>query len=65
MSYIFSVTLEKTKNRAHISWAYHRFLLVNEYSKKSPLPPPINLLYYTVKLIRYFINRRMNKSNSK
>ena len=65
LQYIFSVTLDKTKEYAHMSWAYHRFLLVNEYSRKSPLPPPINLLYYIGKLIKYLVNRHQNKFNSK
>ncbi|CAF1278699.1 unnamed protein product [Didymodactylos carnosus] len=40
------VTLQRVNLDAHQRWAYHRFLLVNEYSKKSVLPPPINVFSY-------------------
>jgi hypothetical protein len=42
----FSVTLDKVEKNAHDAWAYHRFLFVKEYARNSPLPPPLNTLYY-------------------
>ncbi|CAF3726720.1 unnamed protein product [Rotaria socialis] len=50
---LFNVTLEKYKEAAHRRWAYQQFLLVNEYSQKSPFPPPVCLIYYVYQLAKY------------
>jgi hypothetical protein len=58
----FSVTFKHVEQNAHDTWAYHRFLLVKEYSKKSPFPPPLNSLHYgcefVVWIFRFCINKK-------
>ena len=64
INFSFSVTIQKVDNSAHESWAYHRFVLVSEYSKKTFLPPPLNVLIYVFyPFYRFFQNRRPKKSS--
>ncbi len=44
--FLYSVTIQNVQEQAHDLWRYQRFLIVNEYSKKTPLPPPFNTIYY-------------------
>ncbi|CAF3584470.1 unnamed protein product [Rotaria sp. Silwood1] len=64
--YNFSVTLNKVQDHAHTSWAFQRLLLVNEYSRKSPLPPPFNLIHYICKGLWKIFNscRKQNFNNN-
>ncbi|CAF1435630.1 unnamed protein product [Rotaria sordida] len=48
---LFNITLTKTNINAQKDWGYHRFLLVREYSRKSPIPSPLNILYYIIQLV--------------
>ncbi|CAF1266794.1 unnamed protein product [Rotaria sordida] len=61
--YMFSDTLSKAAHNSHIYWAFHRFLLVNEYRRKSPYPPPINLLHYTYKFLKFLYRLSRNKTS--
>ncbi|CAF4687662.1 unnamed protein product, partial [Rotaria sp. Silwood1] len=63
---VFNVTLNKVQDHAHTSWAFQRLLLVNEYSRKSPLPPPFNLIHYICKGLWKIFNscRKENFNNN-
>ncbi len=52
-----SVTIENVQGQSHDLWRYQRFLLVNEFRKKSLLPPPFNTLYCLFSAIVRFITR--------
>ncbi|CAF1331869.1 unnamed protein product [Adineta ricciae] len=60
---LFNVTLTKNDQNSHSSWAFHRFLLVDEYTRKSPLPPPLSLFYYAFKAAKHLYHKCQNKSN--
>ncbi|CAF3743141.1 unnamed protein product [Rotaria socialis] len=49
------VTLTKTNQNAQKDWGFHRFSLVREYSSKSLIPPPLNVLYYIIQLVIIFL----------
>jgi hypothetical protein len=40
--------VQKVQEEAVESWAYHRFLLIVDYSRKSMLPPPFSLISYLI-----------------
>ena len=40
------MTIQKVAKESFALWRYQRFLLVDEYRNKSPLPPPFNIVYY-------------------
>ncbi|CAF3676523.1 unnamed protein product [Rotaria socialis] len=61
---LFNVTLKKVKDNAHMSWAFHRFLLVNEYARKSPFPPPFNLFEYGWRYINYLKSNKQLLNNN-
>ncbi|CAF1411267.1 unnamed protein product, partial [Didymodactylos carnosus] len=52
---LFNVTITRVNKGAHESWSFHRFLLVEEYRKKSPFPPPFNAIHYSLDLTVAFI----------
>ncbi len=55
------MTIQNVQEQAHDLWRYQRFLIVNEYSKKTPVPPPFNTIYYLFIALRfvrrYYYNR--------
>jgi hypothetical protein len=58
------VTIQKIADSAHETWAYHRFILVSEYSNKTFLPPPLNVLVYIFyPFYRFFKNRSPKKTS--
>ncbi|CAF0967570.1 unnamed protein product, partial [Didymodactylos carnosus] len=54
---LFNVTIQKVQGKSHSLWRYQRFLIVNEYSKKTPLPPPFNTFYYVFTIIRWLFRQ--------
>ncbi|CAF0872323.1 unnamed protein product [Rotaria sordida] len=48
---LFNITLIKTTNNVQKDWPYHRFRLVREYWEKSPIPSPLNIIYYIGQLV--------------
>ncbi len=54
---LFSVTIQNVQEQSHDLWRYQRYLIVTEFSKKPPLPPPFNIIYYIFLLVRWFIVR--------
>ena len=38
-------------------WSYLNYLLLKEFIKKAPLPPPLNIIYYLFKLILHLSQR--------
>lgn len=62
----FSVTIQNVQNQARDLWRYQRFLIVNEYSKITPLPSPFNSFYYLFYLCRFLLRRlRRNRTRSR
>ncbi|CAF1465132.1 unnamed protein product, partial [Didymodactylos carnosus] len=49
---LFNDTLRKVGDRAEDAWAFHHFLLVNEYTKKSVFVPPLSVIDYIFQLYR-------------
>ncbi|CAF1196919.1 unnamed protein product [Rotaria magnacalcarata] len=58
---LFNITIQNVERDVHETLGYHRFRLVLEYSKKSHLPPPLNVLIY----IFYPLVRRIVKALNK
>ncbi|CAF0814171.1 unnamed protein product [Adineta steineri] len=54
---LFNVTVQNVQEQSHDLWRYQRFLIVNEYSRKTLLPPPFNILYYIFIIIQYLLTR--------
>ncbi|CAF4279492.1 unnamed protein product [Rotaria sp. Silwood2] len=52
------------KDNADKSHAYQRFLLVQEYSKKSTGFPPLNVLQHLTLCLQYLITRCQNEANA-
>ncbi|CAF0941798.1 unnamed protein product [Adineta steineri] len=52
---LFNFTVQNVQEQSHDLWRYQRFLLVNEFHKKTPLPPPFNIVYYVFTTIRFFV----------
>jgi hypothetical protein len=50
-----SVTIQNVQDQSHDLWRYQRFLLVDEFRKRSLLPPPFNTFYCLVSGIGRFI----------
>ncbi|CAF0731424.1 unnamed protein product [Didymodactylos carnosus] len=57
---LFNKKIDKIDPRK--AWCYHRYLLLKEYSRMSPLPPPFSLIYYTLDLIWKIIKLFRNRS---
>jgi hypothetical protein len=55
--YLSSVTIQNVQEQSHDLWRYQRFLIVNEFSKKTPLPPPFNIIYYIIIIARFLLAR--------
>lgn len=36
-------------------WALQRYHIVGEYVNRSPIPPPLNIIWYIYLIIRYII----------
>jgi len=51
----FSVTIQNVENRSYTLWRYQRFLIINEFCLKSPIPPPFNIFYYLFSIFNYLI----------
>ncbi len=58
------MTIQSVQDQAHDLWRYQRFLIVNEYSKKTPVPPPFNTIYYLFIALRaiprFYSDRHQN-----
>ncbi|CAF1379477.1 unnamed protein product [Rotaria sp. Silwood1] len=54
---LFNVTIENVQIQSHQIWRYQRFLLVNEYNNKPPLPPPFTTIYYLYTIVCYIIEK--------
>ena len=52
-----SVTIQNVRNQSHDLWRYQRFLLIDEFRKKSLLPPPFNIIYCIISGIGCLIIR--------
>ncbi|CAF1309475.1 unnamed protein product [Adineta steineri] len=52
---LFNVTIQNVQEQSHNLWRYQRFSIVNEFSKKSPLPPPFSLIYHFFRFLRFLI----------
>ncbi|CAF1201233.1 unnamed protein product [Rotaria sordida] len=50
---LFNVTIQNVTQQSYVLWRYQRFLLVDEYKRRSLLPPPFNIFYYIVMVVRY------------
>ncbi|CAF3800527.1 unnamed protein product [Rotaria sp. Silwood1] len=51
---LFNVTIQYVEEQSNQIWGYQRYLLVTEYSVKSPLPPPFHTvpnLYHIVRSV--------------
>lgn len=46
------MTIQNVEDQSHDLWRYQRFLLVNEFRKKSLLPPPFNTFDCIIALIK-------------
>ncbi|CAF1005183.1 unnamed protein product [Adineta steineri] len=60
---LFNVTIQNVQEQAHDLWRYQRFLIVNEYSKKTPVPPPFNTIYYLFIALRHVVRLCHNFSD--
>ncbi|CAF1151401.1 unnamed protein product [Rotaria sordida] len=49
---LFNVTIQNVTQQSYVLWRYQRFLLVDEYKRRSLLPPPFNIFYYIVMVVR-------------
>ena len=54
------MTIENVQEQSHNLWRYQRFLLVNEFRKKSLLPPPFNTFNCLIAFIGDMIKRARN-----
>ncbi|CAF1139567.1 unnamed protein product [Rotaria sordida] len=61
---LFNKSFDNMKDEANNSYAYQRFLLVNEYSRKFTCMPPLNLLQYFILFVQYIITRCQNDANA-
>ncbi|CAF1331619.1 unnamed protein product, partial [Didymodactylos carnosus] len=50
---IFSDTIKRIQSESKQLWRYQRFLLYQEYSKKTVLPPPLNTICYLFRTLRF------------
>ena len=57
-----SVTIQSVQEQAHDLWRYQRFLIVNEYSQKTPIPAPFNIFYYLYASIQFFVQWIFNRT---
>lgn len=55
--YLCSVTIQNVEEQSHDLWRYQRFLIVEEFSKKTALPLPFNIIYHIFDIIRFIIKR--------
>jgi hypothetical protein len=62
LRFFYSVTIQNVQEQAHDLWRYQRFLIVNEYSEKPPLPPPLNIIYYLFIILRSIIRFCYNRN---
>ncbi len=56
-----SVTIQNVRDQSHDLWRYQRFLLIDEFRKKSLFPPPFNIIYCVVSGIDRFIKRQQKR----
>ncbi|CAF1190196.1 unnamed protein product [Rotaria sp. Silwood1] len=61
---LFNKSFDDMKDKANNSYAYQRFLLVNEYSRKITCIPPLNLLQYLSLILQRVLACFQNKSNA-
>ncbi|CAF3116093.1 unnamed protein product [Rotaria socialis] len=54
---LFNVTIQNVEEKSHDIWRCQRFVIVDEYSTKTPLPPPFNIVYYIFLAIRCAVKR--------
>ena len=64
-----SLTIQSVQEQAHNLWRYQRFLIIMEYTKRAPVPPPFNTFYYLFVILRFvarhcFYRRRMILNSS-
>ena len=45
------MTIQTVQSQSHKIWRYQRYVIVQEYYEKPPLPPPFNNIYYIYALI--------------
>ncbi|CAF5087526.1 unnamed protein product [Rotaria magnacalcarata] len=54
---LFNVTIQSVQEKSHDIWRCQRFVIVDEYSTKTPLPPPFNIVYYIFLAIQRIVKR--------
>ena len=59
-----SVTIQNVQDQSHDLWRYQRYLLVNEFRKRSLLPPPFNTLYWFFSAMIRFIKHHRKRYRS-
>ncbi|CAF1107885.1 unnamed protein product [Rotaria sordida] len=60
---LFNVTIQNVEKQSYQIWGYQRYLLVAEYSMKSPLPPPFNTFHNLYRIVQCLIEK-LQKSKS-
>ncbi|CAF1451499.1 unnamed protein product [Rotaria sordida] len=58
---LFNVTIQNVQDQSRNLWCYQRFLLVNEFRKKSLFPPPFNTCFCLVATVIHFITRHQER----
>ncbi|CAM4753000.1 unnamed protein product [Rotaria magnacalcarata] len=54
---LFNVAIQSVQEKSHDIWRCQRFVIVDEYSTKTPLPPPFNIVYYIFLAIQRIVKR--------
>ncbi|CAF1144352.1 unnamed protein product [Rotaria sordida] len=64
---LFNVTIQNVEKQSYQIWGYQRYLLVAEYSIKSPLPPPFNTFHNLYRIVQCLIEKlqKPKSTNSK
>lgn len=53
----YSVTIERVLTESRLLWRYQRFYLILEYTEKTALPRPLNIICILIELITYIYHR--------
>ncbi|CAF1207939.1 unnamed protein product [Rotaria sp. Silwood1] len=54
---LLNITIQNVQMKSHRIWRYQRFLLISDYNRKPPLPPPFNTIYYLYIFICYIVEK--------
>ena len=62
--FCFSYTFQKIQENTHQVWCSQRYRAIKEYHSGAPLPPPLNVVFYTVVWVKCIFQCRNDKESN-